>query len=485
MTDLASIGQAPASVECSGRQRIGVRFEIIEPAAVLADGLVIVASSVLGGILYHVGVDSDPGDIAVNAGLGLLASLIYSAVAHAFGLYRMNQLLEGERDSRRVLASWTLANLILAVVLFLLKSGADVSRGSFIFFYLLGSVGLACARHVAKHVLKSAHQAGELRGRRVILIGTPDELSQFTQRELLTRFGLEEIERVALSTRAVGHSCKLDMAQMETMLQRVRDTAVEEIVVAASWSKLAQFDGLFEQLRIAPLPVRLLPDRAAEAVFSRQISPALRWNTIELQRAPLSRLECLAKRLLDIVVAAAALLLLWPILLLAAAAVKLESRGPVIFRQRRHGFNGRPFIIYKLRTMSVMEDGATVVQAREKDPRVTRVGRLLRETSIDELPQLWNVLRGDMSIVGPRPHALAHDYEYGKMIANYAFRHHVKPGITGWAQVLGFRGGTPQLELMQQRIKHDLWYIDNWGLLLDIYIMVRTVFELLRKKNAY
>jgi undecaprenyl-phosphate galactose phosphotransferase/putative colanic acid biosynthesis UDP-glucose lipid carrier transferase len=170
---------------------------------------------------------------------------------------------------------------------------------------------------------------------------------------------------------------------------------------------------------------------------------------------------------------------------LAAAAIKLESRGPVIFRQRRHGFNGKSFMIYKLRSMKVLEDGATVVQATEKDPRVTRVGRVLRQTSIDELPQLLNVLQGHMSIVGPRPHALAHDYEYGKMIANYAFRHHVKPGITGWAQVQGYRGGTPRLELMERRIALDLWYIDNWSLVLDINIMLRTSFELIRSRNAY
>ena len=157
----------------------------------------------------------------------------------------------------------------------------------------------------------------------------------------------------------------------------------------------------------------------------------------------------------------------------------------MIFRQRRHGFNGQSFAIYKLRTMKVQEEGAEVVQATEKDPRVTRVGRLLRATSIDELPQLLNVLQGHMSIVGPRPHALIHDFEYGSMIANYAFRHHVKPGITGWAQVQGYRGGTPRLELMERRITLDLWYIDNWSIALDISIMLRTFFELIRPRNAY
>ena len=166
-------------------------------------------------------------------------------------------------------------------------------------------------------------------------------------------------------------------------------------------------------------------------------------------------------------------------------AIKLDSDGPVIFRQRRRGFNGREFAIYKFRTMTVLEDGSTVRQARRDDARVTWLGRLLRATSIDELPQLINVLRGHMSLVGPRPHAIAHDDGYTKLIANYAFRQHVKPGLTGWAQVNGFRGETAQLELMEQRVDCDLWYIKNWSFWLDLKIIARTCVEVLRGQNAY
>ena len=155
--------------------------------------------------------------------------------------------------------------------------------------------------------------------------------------------------------------------------------------------------------------------------------------------------------------------------------IKLESSGPVIFSQRRKGFNGREFKIFKFRTMNVLEDGHVIPQARRNDPRVTRVGRILRTTSIDELPQLLNVLRGQMSLVGPRPHAVAHDDGYTKVIAKYAFRQHVKPGLTGWAQVNGFRGETAQLELMERRVECDLWYIKNWSFWLDLRIIVLTV----------
>jgi undecaprenyl-phosphate galactose phosphotransferase/putative colanic acid biosynthesis UDP-glucose lipid carrier transferase len=179
------------------------------------------------------------------------------------------------------------------------------------------------------------------------------------------------------------------------------------------------------------------------------------------------------------------LIALLPLLLLVAVLIKLESPGPVIFSQRRKGFSGREFRIFKFRTMKVLEDGHVIPQTRRNDPRVTRVGRILRATSIDELPQLLNVLRGHMSLVGPRPHAVAHDDGYSKVIAKYAFRQHVKPGLTGWAQVNGFRGETARIELMERRVDCDLWYIKNWSFWLDLRILVLTCFEVLRSRNAY
>jgi Undecaprenyl-phosphate glucose phosphotransferase len=351
---------------------------------------------------------------------------------------------------------------------------------------VLGGVGLVLSRRAAKLQLRSALMAGAIRGRRAILIGTQNELAQFARHDLLVKFGLDEVDRVVLPRNDVSNlSSGLQKVQTEAVLRRVREVPAEEIVLALPWSHTADVELLLDRLRVVPLPIRLLPDRAVSTILHRQTSTPQRSYLIEVQRTPLTTLERFAKRLLDVTIAAASLVFLSPLMLVAAVAIKAESKGPVIFRQRRHGFNGQPFVIYKLRSMKVLEDGATVVQATKSDPRVTRVGRLLRETSIDELPQLLNVLQGNMSIVGPRPHAMVHDHEYGKMIANYAFRHHVKPGITGWAQVQGSRGGTPRLELMEQRITLDLWYIDNWSLALDIYIMLRTCLELVRRRNAY
>jgi lipopolysaccharide/colanic/teichoic acid biosynthesis glycosyltransferase len=177
--------------------------------------------------------------------------------------------------------------------------------------------------------------------------------------------------------------------------------------------------------------------------------------------------------------------ILMPLLALAALAIRFDSPGRVLFRQTRHGFNGKPFKILKFRTMSVLEDGDVVRQASRFDGRVTRLGAWLQKMSIDELPQLVNVLKGDMSLVGPRPHAVAHDSHFDKLIGNYAFRHHMKPGITGWAQVHGYRGDTSTLAAMENRVKLDIWYIDNWGILLDLRIMARTLSEIVRARNAY
>jgi putative colanic acid biosynthesis UDP-glucose lipid carrier transferase len=174
-----------------------------------------------------------------------------------------------------------------------------------------------------------------------------------------------------------------------------------------------------------------------------------------------------------------------PLLILIATAIKLDSAGPVLFRQRRRGFNGQQFCILKFRTMSVLEDGQSILQATPDDQRITRLGKLLRRVSIDELPQLWNVLTGSMSLVGPRPHALAHDNEFDKTVSHYAVRNHVKPGLTGWAQVHGCRGPTPTTADVKRRVGLDLWYIDNWSFQLDCLIILRTVFEVVRGRNAY
>jgi undecaprenyl-phosphate galactose phosphotransferase/putative colanic acid biosynthesis UDP-glucose lipid carrier transferase len=234
-----------------------------------------------------------------------------------------------------------------------------------------------------------------------------------------------------------------------------------------------------------PISARLLPDIQVRSLTNHASSGGQRTVSIEVQRAPLSAAERLLKRAIDIVVSLVALVFFIPIMTFSAIAIKLDGRGPIIFRQNRKGFNGHEFVMFKFRTMSVLENGEVITQVTREDPRVTGIGKLLRASSIDELPQLWNVLRGEMSVVGPRPHALAHDNYFEKVLQDYAFRHHVKPGMTGWAQVNGLRGATPSVEQISRRVQMDLWYINNWSLWLDIQILLKTCTEVLRKRNAY
>ncbi|MCF4124798.1 exopolysaccharide biosynthesis polyprenyl glycosylphosphotransferase [Methylobacterium sp. SyP6R] len=191
------------------------------------------------------------------------------------------------------------------------------------------------------------------------------------------------------------------------------------------------------------------------------------------------------KRAVDVVGAALGLVLLLPLFLVVAVLIKCDSRGPVLFRQSRIGLGNRPFRVWKFRTMTCCENGSVVRQARRDDPRVTRVGRVLRRTSLDELPQLVNVLLGSMSLVGPRPHAVAHDAQFTGTVARYADRHAVRPGITGWAQVRGCRGETPNAAAMQRRVDLDLAYIEHWSLLLDLIILAMTLREIFRSQAAY
>jgi exopolysaccharide biosynthesis polyprenyl glycosylphosphotransferase len=202
-------------------------------------------------------------------------------------------------------------------------------------------------------------------------------------------------------------------------------------------------------------------------------------------RRPLSTFDLLVKRAFDLVVALAGLILLSPMLLIVAAAIKLDGTGPILFRQTRHGYNNGSIRVFKFRTMNVVEDGKFFKQAQQADPRVTTFGRILRRTNIDELPQLLNVLLGEMSIVGPRPHPVALNERYQHRLTPFMRRHNIKPGITGWAQVNGCRGETDTVEKMQRRLEFDLYYIDNWSLIFDIQIILLTFLSKKAYTNAY
>jgi undecaprenyl-phosphate galactose phosphotransferase/putative colanic acid biosynthesis UDP-glucose lipid carrier transferase len=390
--------------------------------------------------------------------------------------------LSGTGQANGIISAWFSVLLVVTALLFLLKVGSSYSRGSTITFGILGLPVLLALRAVVRKELSKRVLAGAISGPRCILIGDQEELHELSPLDLLQKFGIREVGRFEFPLLAeVNH----EIGIIDSAIAAARHANAEQILLALGWADVRRRDLLARMLRVLPIPVLLLPDRFARPIFSQATAEFDGSTPIELQRAPLTRIELATKRTVDLLLAGTGLLALLPLLAIVSLAIKIDSRGPVIFRQSRRGFNGREFMIWKFRTMSVLENGRVISQAKRKDERITRVGRLLRVTSIDELPQLINVLRGEMSLVGPRPHAVAHDDEYGRSIGKYAFRHHVKPGITGWAQVNGFRGETRELDMMKDRINLDLWYINNWNIWLDLWIIIRTCFEVARSRNAY
>jgi len=283
-----------------------------------------------------------------------------------------------------------------------------------------------------------------------------------------------------IADRALTASCSVrDFADY------VRRNSITRVYLALPLSTAPRIQELLKELRDTTASVYFVPNLFAFDLVQARCVEIDGMPAFSICDSPLHGMDALWKRTFDVALAMIMLLLLWPALLAVAAAIKISSPGPVLFKQRRYGLNGEEILVYKFRSMTVCEDGTVVAQARKHDRRVTPVGGFLRRTSMDELPQIFNVLEGKMSFVGPRPHAVAHNEEYRKLICGYMIRHKVRPGITGWAQVNGLRGETSTVDKMRLRVQYDLDYLENWSLRLDLHIIARTALGFLRDTNAY
>jgi Undecaprenyl-phosphate glucose phosphotransferase len=473
--------QAP---ELKIRRQLHISYYSVGLIGVCTDFLFTVAASIFFEFAYRSIFNELADNVSTSLAVGCLTGGLLCLIGRVLNLYTLSCLMNPFKYISKILLAWVSSVLLVTAVFFLLRAGADYSRGSTVSFAIFSPIPLIFLRALFAQILRSFIEQGAIRGRRAVIVGEEAELDQLSASALLIDFGLSEIARI--SFREVSASGKLsveELAKLDGALTIARQQNADELIMAFDWHRSDLMQSVEEKLRLSPLPVRLLPDRAVQAIVGRgsvRVNGSL--PSVELQRAPLTRFERLMKRTCDLILATSSLCILAPLMLLTALVIKLDSAGPVIFRQRRSGFNGRVFFILKFRTMSVMEDGVVIAQTQRVDPRVTRVGRFLRSSSIDELPQLINVLFGEMSLVGPRPHAVAHDDKYGAVISSYAYRHHVKPGITGWAQVNGQRGETRQVSDMARRIELDLWYVNNWSLLLDFRVIWRTCFELVRNR---
>jgi putative colanic acid biosynthesis UDP-glucose lipid carrier transferase len=275
------------------------------------------------------------------------------------------------------------------------------------------------------------------------------------------------------------------LGNMADIAAYVRQHQIKMIFISQPISAQPRIRKLLDELEDTTASVYFLPDIYVFDLMQARFGSVGGMPVIGIRESPFTGVNSIIKRCSDIVLALAIQILLIPVMLVIAVAIKATSPGPVIFPQRRYGLNGEEIIVYKFRSMTVTENGDKVVQAKKGDSRITRVGGFLRRSSLDELPQFLNVLQGRMSIVGPRPHAVAHNEQYRKLIKGYMLRHKVKPGITGWAQVNGLRGETETLDKMEARIEYDLDYLRNWSLWLDLWIIVRTVLVVAKRENAH
>jgi len=481
-TDIqADIEFAPSLPGKTGkaRWRLPIAYSAIAATALIIDLAIIGASAMSSEVIYHQIPSEFAGEFSHTMAAATIVAVLFVAAMRVQELYTPTRLVVLNDQARRLLSAWCGAFLILASGVFTWGVSHDFSRGDILLFWAIGALALLTHRTAWRIVLPRALASGALRARTVVSLSCEEAVPPRLV-ENLTRHGYHISAHFHVP---LGEPCRDEV--IDDVIAMCRTANVEEVVLFLDPERMSNVESIARRLRVLPLPVRFVPFGPLEQLFQGSRNDIGNAVAVELQRAALSPAEQVVKRGVDILLSLALLACLSPFLLAVAIAIKLDSPGPVLFRQTRRGFNGRPFRIFKFRTMTVMENGDIVRQAQKQDPRVTRVGYWLRRLSIDELPQLLNVFSGDMSLVGPRPHASAHDHYFTSVIEKYAFRHHVKCGITGWAQVRGARGETDTLDKMQRRVELDLWYINNWSLWLDFAILIRTVFVVVWGKNAH
>ena len=439
--------------------------------------LVAVATAVVVEALYHSFLYIGTGVTAPNLFLCLLAATLFVGANLMRGDYRLADYVRLSSQSWSQLTVWTMSFLAALAVTYLGKQGGETSRAGVALFYVAGFAAVFATRRRLFELAQGMTAAGGVAARRVFLVGFEDNIEAFISRQ--QAHGATIVGAIGIRDDAQTLDDDLALAAASARMLRPDD-----VFILTPWSRTQVIDQCVNAFLRVPAQIHLGPERVLDRFVDARIDKIGALSSLSLGGHPLNPLEIVSKRCFDATAAALALVLLAPMLFVVAVLIKLDSKGPVLFTQRRYGFNREAFRIFKFRSMTTMEDGAHIEQAKVNDRRVTRVGRVIRRLNIDELPQLINVLRGEMSLVGPRPHAVAHDQLFERKIALYARRHNVKPGITGWAQVNGLRGEIDSPEKLRARIEHDLYYIDNWSLPLDLWIIALTILSKKAYRNA-
>lgn len=434
---------------------------------------------VLGSLLAHLlvfGHVTFAEHYTLSVGIIALLLVVLNATGGGYQrwrIQRINTLL------LRLTGIWLGGAIICLAVVYALDVTARYSP-LWIFLSILFSLLIAGAGRIGVQLaIRHAWLSG-LSNKKVFLVGPGDKVVAMGRRmRNMPEAGyvLGGVERIP------GAPSEQDLA---TLARRVEEANIDEVWLCMSLDMGKSIRTILYALRHSTVEVRFIPSFSDMQLLHYSMGEVVGRTSIDLSVSPIKGMAWLAKRTEDLVVGSLICILITPVCLIIGLAIKITSPGPILFKQDRTGDNGQHFKVYKFRSMKVHQEKSNqITQATKGDSRLTPIGGFLRRTSLDELPQFLNVLQGNMSIVGPRPHALAHNDHYKELVELYMKRHKVKPGITGWAQVNGFRGETDTLDKMEARVRYDLWYINNWSVFLDLRIIIATVFKGFINKNAY
>lgn len=450
------------------------------------EGLLGAAIVTLSALAYHLFVLGTPLPVFAWQ-LYAIFSAVVGVLYGAFSAIGCSRFLDGEQHLRSTLPDslygWTAAVAMTLLIAFLSGSIGDLSRVSLTVAYIAGIPLVLGLRRYLQAMLAERIRRGDLHYERIAVVGSRVDVVNFLLHGELWRHG-HRLNGTLYLEDALDENGTLRMEAVADFARLSLQRQTDYMVIVGALTDLDAVERLVTEMKRFALNVVYAPATQRRNFKILDVVPIGRNNALLFMRKPMSDAAVFLKRATDIAMAGAGLLLLAPLFAVVAIAIALESPGPVIYRQERRGFNGSTFMIWKFRSMRATEDGRAMRQAQRDDPRITPLGRILRSTSIDELPQLVNVLLGQMSIVGPRPHAISHDEALSRQLATYAHRQRIKPGITGWAQVNGYRGETSTFDQIEGRIIHDLYYIDNWSVFIDVWIVLLTIFSPAARRNA-
>ena len=481
---------------------LGVNVEPVAPArrgvpldiAIFASRVLELSLVLISGAIAILAINDQLSviEVAEHLRVVFVMAIAFAVLAESFGCYDLDAQFSLRVAWQRILTSWLAAALFMMTLGFILRASDVVSRSWAGGWFVAGGGVLLVSRAASTFMVRRLKSRGTF-NQRVAIFGAGAQGLRFAEyvqsqdRLTISLIGFFDDRRDGRVPSSAANVPLL--GNLSALVSMIRDGKVDQVVVALPWSAEVRLQQIVSRLALTPVKIRLAPDLASFAFARRPIVVLGDIPMLTLFERPISGIDAVIKLAEDKVLGGLILIVIAPLLLLIAIAIKLDSNGPVFFRQPREGFNNRPFRVFKFRSMyHDRSEFDAISQASRDDARVTRVGRLLRRSSLDELPQLFNVMRGEMSLVGPRPHAAstrAGGRLFSDVVVSYAARHKVKPGITGWAQVCGWRGETDTEDKLVKRLEHDLYYIENWTIWFDLYILFRTVGSVLLPKNAF